>query len=377
MMKRISILTWLHNGNYGSILQGYALQRYLRNVGYEVTNIDLCPSVLEKLKNCWKQGNPFLSLVKEKKVSWDAKKACPDKKALGCRIEKFDDFLKSNFFLTRTYRKFSDLREIVGKYEAYLCGSDQVWSPMLLSPSYYFDFLPESDKKISYACSFGMNYIPEQKKERIANWLKRYNAISVREEPGLNIVEELTDKKAVVNVDPTMLLNAEEWNLLVKSERPVAEPYMLCYFLSYNEEQWQKAAKIAKDKGLKMVVIPATKESYKKGDEVICDVGSVDWVNLIKHADMVATDSFHGCVFSIIYQRQFMVFKRFSDNNKLSQNSRVYTLLSAYGLENCLVEQIDTYQPMEISKVQYDKVSSDVLTKADASKAWLKNAIEA
>lgn len=374
-MKKISILTWLHNGNYGSILQGYALQRYLRNVGYEVTNIDLCPSILEKLKNCWKQGNPFLSLVKEKKVSWDAKKACPDKKALGCRIEKFDDFLKSNFCLTRTYRKFSDLREIVGKYEAYICGSDQVWSPMLLSPSYYFDFLPESDKKISYACSFGMNYIPEQKKERIANWLKRYNAISVREEAGLNIVEELTDKKAVVNVDPTMLLNAEEWNNLVKTERPVTEPYMLCYFLSYNEEQWQKAAKIAKDKGLKMVVIPATKESYKKGDEVICDVGPVDWVNLIKHADMVATDSFHGCVFSIIYQRQFMVFKRFSDNNKLSQNSRVYTLLSAYGLENCLVESIVSYDPTTISYTQYTEIAKMLENNALKSKSWLKETI--
>lgn len=376
-MKKIAILTWLRNGNYGTILQAYALQRYLRNEGYEVNNIDLFPSIVEKIANCFYQGNPFLSLVKEKKVSWDARKACSDKKALACRIEKFNDFLKSNFRLTRTYRKFGDLRENAGKYDAYICGSDQIWNPMLLNSSYYFDFLPDNDKKISYACSFGMNYIPEQKKERIANWLKRYNAISVREEAGLNIVEELTDKNAVVNVDPTMLLNTEEWNQLVKRGRPVAEPYMLCYFLSYNEEQWQKAQKVALEKELKMVVIPATKESYQKGDKVICDVGPVDWVNFIKHADMVATDSFHGCVFSIIYQRQFMVFKRFSDNNKLSQNSRVYTLLSAYGLENCLVEQLDTYQPTEISKAQYDIVLSDVFTKANASKAWLKKAIEA
>lgn len=376
-MKKIAILTWLHNGNFGSILQAYALQRYLRNEGYEVNNIDLCPSIVEKIANCLHQGNPFLSLVKEKKVSWDARKACSDKKALACRIEKFDDFLKSNFCLTRTYRKFGDLRENAGKYDVYICGSDQVWSPMLLSPSYYFDFLPDNDKKISYACSFGMSYIPEQKKERIAYWLKRYNAISVREEAGLNIIEELIDKKAVVNVDPTMLLNAEEWNQLVKSGRPVAEPYMLCYFLSYNEEQWQKAQNVALEKGLKMVVIPATKESYQKGDKVISDVGPIDWVNLVKHADMVATDSFHGCVFSIIYQRQFMVFKRFSDNNKLSQNSRIYTLLSSYGLERCLVDNIEQFKTIEINGEKYDNVCKKVEEKSRISKSWLKEAIEA
>lgn len=376
-MKKIAILTWLHNGNYGSILQAYALQRYLRNEGYEVTNIDLCPSVLEKLKNCWKQGNPFLSLVKEKKVSYDARKACSKPKDVESRLKKFDDFLTDEFCLSHIYRKFGDLKDIANIYDAYICGSDQIWSPMLLSPSYYFDFLPESDKKIAYACSFGMSFIPEQKKERIAKWLDRFSSISVREDAGVKIVGELTNKDAVINVDPTMLLNAEEWDKLVTLDRPVAEPYMLCYFLSYNEEQWQKAQNVALEKGLKMVVIPATKESYQKGDKVISDVGPIDWVNLIKHADMVATDSFHGCVFSIIYQRQFMVFKRFSDNNKLSQNSRVYTLLSAYGLENSLVDQLDTFQPAEISKAQYDKVLSDVLAKANASKAWLKNAIEA
>lgn len=376
-MKKIAILTWLHNGNYGSILQAYALQRYLRNEGYEVTNIDLCPSILGKLKNCWKQGNPFLSLVKEKKVSWDARKACSKPKEVESRLKKFDDFLTDEFCLSHTYRKFGDLKDIANIYDAYICGSDQIWSPMLLSPSYYFDFLPESDKKIAYACSFGMSFIPENKKERIAKWLDRFSTISVREDAGVKIVGELTNKDAVINVDPTMLLNAEEWDKLVTLDRPVAEPYMVCYFLSYNEEQWPKAAKIAKDKGVKMVVIPATKESYQKGDEAICDVGPVDWVNLIKHADMVATDSFHGCVFSIIYKKQFVVFKRFNDSNKLSQNSRIYTLLSTYGLEKCLVENIDSYEPTNISETQYAEICERVESNAQKSKLWLKEAIEA
>lgn len=376
-MKKIAILTWLHNGNYGSILQGYALQRYLRNEGYEVNNIDLHPSIVEKLKNCFKQGNPFISLIKEKKVSVDARKACADSKAIERRIDKFDSFLRNEFCLTHSYRKFGDLKEIIGKYDAYICGSDQIWSPMLLSPSYYFDFLPDSAKKISYACSFGMSFVPNEKKKRIANWLNRYDAISVREEAGLNIVKELTDKDATINVDPTMLLCADEWNRIVTGERLEKNSYMLCYFLSYNEEQWKKSAEIAKEKGLKMIVIPVTKESYQKGDTVICDVGPTDWINLIKHADMVATDSFHGCVFSIIYQRQFVVFKRFSDSHKLSQNSRIYTLLSAYELKKCIAEDISKYRPSIISENDYAKVTETLSANVNESKNWLKKAIEA
>lgn len=125
-----------------------------------------------------------------------------------------------------------------------------------------------------------------------------------------------------------------------------------------------------------MVVIPTTKESYGYGDQVLCDVGPEDWINLIKNAEFVATDSFHGCVFSILYHRQFCVFKRFADGSKLSQNSRVYTLLSTYGLESCLVENIEDFQPMLIESTAYDQVDITLLKKVEESKKWILNAIE-
>lgn len=375
-MKKIAILTWLHNGNYGSILQAYALQQYLRNEGYLVDNIDLNPSILEKVKNCIQQGNPIVSLVKEKFNASKSKKCCPDVQALCIKEDKFQNFLKKYFSLTRQYRKFSELKELVGEYDAYICGSDQVWSPMLLSPSYYLAFLPESTKKISYACSFGMSFVPKQKQERISEWLNQFHAISVRENTGVDIIKSLVNKKCTTTVDPTMLLSSSDWNQIVDVGPIVKEHYLLCYFLSYHAEQWQKTISIAKERSLKIVVISTTKESYGYGDRVLCDVGPEDWVNLIKNADFVATDSFHGCVFSIIFHRQFCVFKRFNDSSKLSQNSRIYTLLSTYGLENRLVENIETFQPNVIENKKYDMVDVTLLEKVDESKKWVLNAIE-
>lgn len=376
-MKKIVILTWLHNGNYGSILQGFALQRYLRNEYYDVQNIDLRPSMIEKLKNCFKQRNPFFLLINEKISAYIANKSCSDIESLRRRENKFNAFLINKFNLTRTYHQFSELSEVNNAYDAYVCGSDQIWSPMLLSPSYYFNFLSDDAKKISYACSFGMSKIPISKRTRIKKMLMRYDAISVREDIGLNIVESLTHKNAVITVDPTMLLSATDWDAILCDRPLYNKPYMFCYFLSYNSEYWQKAVDIAKQNGLQMIVVPTTKESYKLGDIQICDAGPEDWVNLVKNASIVVTDSFHGCVFSIIYKRQFCVFKRFSDKNSVSQNSRVYTLLSAYKLEKCLVDNVSQFQPTEILEEEYNDVLTLVKERSTQSMEWLKNAIEA
>ena len=111
--------------------------------------------------------------------------------------------------------------------------------------------------------------------------------------------------------------------------------------------------------------------------EKIYDAGPSEWVSLIKHAKLVATDSFHGCVFSIIHRRNFMAFKRFDDNKKESRNTRVYNLLETYGLGKCLVNDIDSYKPVNIFSSDYQAVIDLVNSKANESKTWLKTAIEA
>jgi hypothetical protein len=370
---KIAILTWLHNGNFGTVLQAFALQRHLRTEGYDVQNIDLLPTVVQKTWNLIRQGNPP-ELFLEKWAGYRAKKACPDKASLKRRTERINVFLKENLNLTKRYSRFSDLKKLSCAYDTYICGSDQIWSPTYFSPSYFFDFVKEDKKRISYACSFGVTVMPPKKAERTRKLLDRFYAISVREKTGSSIVRKLLGTDVAVNIDPTMLLSAEEWEPIVR-ERLISEEYMFCYFLSFNKEYWEKAIKIAKEKRLRVVFVPTTKESYAIDGICVADAGPSEWVSLIKYATIVATDSFHGCVFSIIHRKNFMAFKRFKDTSSSSRNTRVYNLLDTYNIRKCLVEDLDSYRPIEFTQAEYDEVINKVYQNSANSKLWLENAI--
>ena len=358
---KIAILTWLHNGNYGTVLQAYALQRYLRDQGFEVNNIDLHPTVVQKVKNLIKQRNPF-NLFIEKIEDMLNRKACPDKEKLILKNDRIDKFLADNLCLTRKYRHFSELKDISNSYDAYICGSDQIWSPTYFSPSYFFDFVVESKRKIAYACSFGVKEIPAQKEMKMRKLIKRFRFISVREQSGVAILKKLIGNQFVVNVDPTMLLDSASWGNIV-ADRLVEGEYMFCYFLSYNKCYWEKCIQIASSLNLKLVFVPKTKESYSIDGIKFSDAGPAEWVSLIKNATFVATDSFHGCVFSIIHSKE-------------SRNTRVYNLLNTYGLQGCLVDNVDSYTPVMISHNEYDTVIDKVNANAMESKEWLINALE-
>lgn len=373
-MKKIAILTWLHNGNYGTVLQAYALQKFLRNEGYNVQNIDLLPTVVQKFLNLIKQGNPpYLFL--EKLEGYLARRACPNPISLKVRDGKFNNFLKENLNLTKRYSVFSDLKELKNMYDVYICGSDQIWSPTYFSPSYFLDFTDNDRKRIAYACSFGINEIPVRKTERTRKLIERFNAVSVREESGRTIISKLMDKDVRVNVDPTFLLNEDNWKEVV-ADRIVEDNYIFCYFLSYNHNYWVKVQQIADDKKLKLVLVPTTKETYNIDARIFADAGPSEWLSLIKHASLVATDSFHCCVFSIIHRRNFMVFKRFSDKKSNSRNTRVYNLLNTYELGQCLVDILDQYEPTAITKERYDRVLSEVEKNVKGSKNWLTKSID-
>ena len=227
---KIGVLTWLYNGNYGSILQAYALQRYLRNKNYIVESINYKPSTKEKVINLVKNKNSLRLFIDKIDIFMMKIIAKENVKAIN---EKFDGFRTDQFCLTACYRSPDEITEIEGKYDVYLCGSDQIWSPMLLNPVYYFDFLKKNDKLISYACSFGVNNVPVKKKTIIANLLEKFDSISVRELQGKDIVADLLGKDVDITVDPTLLLSSKEWDA-VATDRIVKEDYVVCYFLSYS-----------------------------------------------------------------------------------------------------------------------------------------------
>lgn len=370
-MATIGIMTWLHNGNYGTVLQAYALQRFLRNCGYDVKNIDFNVTASEKVKNLIGCGNSPKLFLEKFDMARMKKAADPEK--LRLREERFREFLRCNLNLTKRISTYEELKDYADAFDAYICGSDQIWSPALLNPPYYFDFVVYGKKKIAYSCSFGVSCIPDKKKSIIRSFIKRYDHISVREHNGQKIVKDLLGIDVPTTVDPVFLLSKEDWNM-VASEEVVKPDYVFAYFLTYNKTYIETAIKTAEQLGVKLVMVPATREEYRINAELVQDAGPAEWVSLIKDAKVVLTDSFHGCVFSLIYGKPLLIFKRFSDESKGSQNSRIYTLVEQYGLERSIA---GSYDPEQVERVVQEKGDVKALIEKNAawSKSWLEAAI--
>lgn len=366
---KIAILTWLHNENYGSILQAYALQQALRDSGYETENIDYAPTSVEKIKNLLVNRNsPKLFL--EKWNAYSAKKASGSPEQLQQRAEKFDTFRRKYINLTTRFVSPDQLRETSGKYDAYICGSDQIWSPVLLNPAFYLDFLDASDRRIGYACSFGVADVEGHKVEKITGYLKKFESISVREHAGRKIVKSLIGTEVPVMPDPTLLLQRNNWST-ISTEGLVPHRYIFCYFLSWNKNHWQYAEQISKKLDLPIVIVPSVKETYKVKAQVVKNAGPEDWVGLVKGADYIITDSFHGTVFSTVFNKPFTVLKRFEDSNPRSQNSRIYTFLEKYGLSERLGAETDI-----LAKIDYERINACIEQERHDALAWLDNALK-
>ena len=218
-------------------------------------------------------------------------------------------------------------------YSLYCAGSDQVWNPTIgrTGTLNYLAFA-EHDRTFSYAASFGIDHIPEEYVEDVRRGLEHIKYISVREEAGKQIVEELTGRKDVyVHIDPTMLLTAEEWDAVsCKPKHPVPTKYIMTYFLGeVSSERKTAIQNKAKELGCEIVDLMDADGPYYNN-------GPGEFLYLVKHATMVCTDSFHGSVFSFLYERPFVVFDRAGGG--LNMGSRLETLCSKFALRHCIAQ---------------------------------------
>ncbi|EMW5431797.1 polysaccharide pyruvyl transferase family protein, partial [Enterococcus faecium] len=224
--------------------------------------------------------------------------------------------------------KKEDLNNIDNKFDAFIIGSDQVWNYTFPRFS-EFDFVTYSNRpKISYAASFGVSNIEERLKDLYRYGLTGIDYISVREEAGNKIVKDLIGVNPSVVLDPTMLLTVNEWRILTKnSELHIQQNYVVTYFLGDMTSEYSSYIEnYARKKNLKIIHLGNIK------DKKMWAIDPADFINLIDKAQAVFTDSFHACVFSIIFEKYFEVFERQSE--MLSMNSRIDTLLKDFKIEN-------------------------------------------
>lgn len=341
-MKKVGLAVCYDTKNFGSQLQVLATIKKVEDLGYETEIIryrkKLTPAfALQTIPRLFN-----LSFIKSKLQSKDKKKRIerhPDiARSVSVRNERFNKFVEKHFEnLSKPYDGWENLvRESAKNYDMFLCGSDQLWLPNNLGSHFYtLEFAPDDKPKIAYATSFGVSQIPERQKRATAKYLNRFQCLSTRELAGQSIIQELTGKKASVVCDPTLLFDANSWAQMLPEREIVEEPYVFCYFLGTNDEHRKAANEFKKMTGLKIVTCPYLDNFVERdqqfGDIQMFDMDAADFVNLIRHAEYILTDSFHGSVFSILHHKKFMTFNRFTAGTN-SRNSRIDSLCTLLGL---------------------------------------------
>lgn len=330
--------------NYGGMLQAYATASMLeqRGLEYELVQYEKVRTIsgmvrsLPRLLNRVLLNDKYEAFLKKQGMKAHPEFGEMDK----IRMQSFRRFKERHFTkLSPVFKGYEALCQGARRYSAVVTGSDQLWSPAGLPTNYYnLMFVPEDVRKISYASSFGVGYIPWYQKGRTAEFLNRIEFISMRENKGAELVKGLTGRDVPVILDPVFMFDKAGWEKLIPTERIVEEPYILAYFLGANPEHRQAVKQAAKELGCKIVTLPhmdqyvAADEDF--GDYRLYDVGPDRFLNLLRGAAYVCTDSFHGSCFAIIHGIPFVTFSRYDENSGHSKNSRIDTLCGNLGLQD-------------------------------------------
>lgn len=378
-MKKIGIVTWCKwNDNYGTILQAYALYTYIKELGYTPQILDDAHiSSSYTLQKYGKIRNidiyrKFLRNLKRSALSSDIfEKNC-------AKREIINDFLKRR--LINYYRKdvdYNRLSRIEKHFDAFVCGSDQIWTPDInfFDPYYFLSFVTEKPK-IAYAPSIGRDGYPEELIPEIKDILKDFRHISVREKSAAEYLTRAIDRDIIACTDPTLLLDADKWVHDFKiASLQKSGGYVLFYFLG--QDRWYKKTTVdyCRNRGLKTVVLPMRKEDVGLGD-MTSYPNVTEFLSLIYNADYIITDSFHGMMFSIIFRKQFMICARFNDGDTISQNSRIEDFCSRINLTGRYVKSPDEIDTVFRSHLDYGAISGRLDSEIDNSKDYLQTALQ-
>ena len=379
-MRKLGLVS-VHNPNYGSMLQTYALHTFLKDEGYDNEII------LYTKKKDWRQLVRIFNLpllkMKMDVVLRDLKCRLSHKEIyhlLQIRMAKFDEFKQRYFTFSRNHIGWKDLQTANNDYDTFIIGSDQVWNPINTGTG-FFNLLFTDDEKyrISYASSFGVSVIPSSQQNVTKKYLSRIQCLSTREIQGQRIIEKLTGRKAELVCDPTLLIDKEYWIRLKGEKRFIEEPYVFCYFLGNNPPHRNWAKQFKQNTGLKLVALQHLDEFVKSdlnfADIKPFDVGPAEFVNLIANAEYVLTDSFHGSIFSMLFQKEFFTFSRFEASTTKSTNSRIDSLLSKAGIPERHIKSTDDIQNSLEMSIDYIDVHHRLGEFQEKSRKYLREAL--
>lgn len=374
-MKKIALVS-AYNYNYGSVLQAYALQHILQQNGINTEVLRYTKK--NDLRQMVRIFNYPLLKAKVKVIAKQQYfKREPMRLAAGrIRNKKFEVFLKRLKF-SEEINGYQNLKESIKNYNGVILGSDQVWNPMNLGTDFYnLLFVPEEIKKCTYASSFGVSKIPFFQQRKTKRYLSRINMISVREKKGKEIVLRLLKRTVRVDVDPTLLFDQFDWAKMIPDQSLIKEKYIFAYFVGENKNYREYVEKISKEKQYRLIIVPHVDEivevEKKYETEFNLSIGPEEFVNLIRNAEIIFTDSFHATVFSILYNKRFFVFDRFLNQSKQSMNSRIENLLEMTRLEGQKLSEYEEIESKLDSQIDFNDANSRLQQKRNESIEYIK-----
>lgn len=370
MIKKIAILTQTPGSNYGGIIQNYALQKLLKDMGYhpETINIPMVKPV-SKIRSFLSKSKTYVHRYLFKKNTLTSSERLTINK-------NTENFIKTHINLSKLIPNTDKLSAYFSKhhFHAVIVGSDQTWRPKY-SPNiynYYLDFLEDNDqiKKLAYASSFGTaewEYTPEQT-EKCKILAKQFHAISVREDSGVDLCSEKLGVQAVHLLDPTLLLTAEDYNQIIN--QPKINKGLFTYVLDESPEKQDFIQSIAKQLNLTQHTNQAQKfdANLKRPLEELIIPPLEGWLQGFRDAEFLITDSFHGTVFSIINKKPFI-----SLVNHKRGASRFQSFLTSLGLQERLVYDLNAFDKTLLEKpIDYNAVHQKLKPLKDQSLRFLK-----
>lgn len=388
-MKAVGLAVVTYKGNYGSLLQSYATQAAVAKAGFRPEIIPIEPFSRTIRRGKSKFFLSRLGNAEERKYVWGEigtkiRTVVPGAFARNVRRreQKYREFARKHFQFSNCSDSVESVTSRCREYRSVVVGSDQLWRPSNIEGDFFtLSFVPDEVRKIAYATSFGVAKLPSRQRTKAALFLSRIEHLSVREEAGRAIVKALTGRDVPVVCDPSMLLDAHEWSEVQTPGRLFAADYILCYFLGDNKTYRAFARRLARFTGLKVIGLLHA-ANFIRGDDAfpdvaMYDVGPAEFINLIQNASLVCTDSFHGTVFSILFKRPFFAFRRFADEDELSTNDRLATLLGWSGLDARLLSGSENPKEMAGMEIDYDAVLNRVAWKREEGMAYLGDALRA
>lgn len=380
-MKKVGIITILKTNNYGAELQAYATQAVLNKIGYDAEIIDyLFYKNPEHIKT--KASKPSFNHGLKKRLA-EILYPLIAKFKIGSnnnnsknRDKRFKNFHVDNTAMSPTYRSMDELYASKKEYDVYMVGSDQVWNPGIYSSllPYMLTFAPKGKKRVAYASSFGVSSIPQEFQWLYKEYLPLFSSIGVREKNAVDMVRKLSGKEATWVLDPTLLLNKEDWMKVAKQSYGEKRNYILLYELTPCPYILELAKYFREKKGMEIIRI-CKNASIEDNDSTILniiDAGPAEFIDLFANAGMVITNSFHGTVFSINFGKDFYTVAPLRKQN----NSRQQSILGLFSLNDRLLLEGTDINLISRTPIDYNTVNCTLEQEREKSINYLKNAID-